>query len=328
MNNTSKTILPESQMLRRLPHLASAATLALALAGLPAAAQDVPAAATPEGAVTGPAIPGGVVPFEQTRYPADTAGYSDAGLPLPAFLSAGGTFDSPTPDLVVTLGAGVDVSPAYFGSDQYEAGPTGIARIDYLRFPNGFEYGSGQAVGYRTGLGLRGSVRYISGRNSSDYSEIRGLDDVPWTFEAGFGLGYEQRNYRVFGDVRYGIIGTNAWVGDLGADAIAYPVDGLTLTLGPRLNFGSTLFTDTYFGVSASDSADSGLPEYDASGGLLSGGVVLGARYLFNERWGLEGEASWERLVNDAADSPITALGSDDQYEVKLNLTRRISLDF
>ncbi|MCB1403228.1 MAG: MipA/OmpV family protein, partial [Rhodobacteraceae bacterium] len=79
---------------------------------------------------------------------------------------------------------------------------------------------------------------------------------------------------------------------------------------------------------SASESAASGLPEYDPSGGLLGGGVVLGARYLFNERWGLEGEASWERLLNDAADSPITALGSEDQYEVRLNLTRRISLDF
>jgi outer membrane scaffolding protein for murein synthesis (MipA/OmpV family) len=276
-----------------------------------------------------PASPLTDVPgFNQTVEPATTGGFSDAGLPLPAFLAAGGAFDSQTPDLVVTLGAGVEVSPAYFGSDQYETGPTGIARIDYLRFPNGFEYGSGATVGFRTGLGLRGSVRYISERNSSDFSEINGLDDIPWAFEAGLGLGYEQRNYRVFGDVRYGIIGSNAWVGDLGADAIAYPVDGLTLTLGPRLNFGSTNFTDTYFGISASESTASGLPEYDASGGLVSGSVVLGARYLFNERWGVEGEATWERFVNDAADSPIIALGSDDQYSVRLNLTRRISLDF
>lgn len=297
----------------------------------PVAQAQTAVAADGEAAAAAPLAPPtttGAGIFSQSTTEATTAGLSDAGLPLPAFLAAGGALDSPTPDLVVTLGAGVKVSPAYFGSDQYETGPTGIARIDYLRFPNGFEYGSGAAVGFRTGLGLRGSVRYISERKSSDYSEINGLDNVPWTFEAGFGLGYEQRNYRVFGDVRYGIIGSNAWVGDLGADAIAYPVDGLTLTLGPRLNFGSTNFTDTYFGISASESTASGLPQYDASGGLISGGVVLGARYLFNERWGVEGEASWERLVNDAADSPITALGSNDQYSVKLNLTRRISLDF
>ena len=277
------------------------------------------------------AVSGGFLPaFEQTETPAETAGVSDAGLPLPAFLAAGGAFDSATPDMVITLGAGMQTSPAYFGSDTYETGAYGTGRIDFLRFPNGFEYGSGRAVGFRQGLGLRGSVQYISHRNSKNYDDLSGMDNVPWTFEAGLGLGYEQRNYRVFTDVRYGVIGTNAWVADVGADAIAYPLQGLTLTLGPRLNFGSDRFADTYFGVNASEAAasTSGLEEFDASGGLLSGGVLLEARYLFNERWGLEGSASWDRLLNDAANSPITELGSADQYEVRFGLTRRISLDF
>ncbi len=268
--------------------------------------------------------------FDQRTVPADTAGISDAGLPLPGFLAAGGAWDSPTPDMVIAVGGGVSISPAYFGSDEYETGGYGIGRIDYLRFPNGFEFGSGRAVGFREGLGLRGSVRYISHRNSSNYEDLSGLDNVPWAFEAGLGLGYEQRNYRVFADARYGVIGTNAWVGDVGADAIAYPIQGLTLTLGPRIGWGSSRFADTYFGVSASEAAasTSGLEEFDASGGLLSGGVLLEARYLLNERWGVEGSAAWDRLLNDAADSPITELGSADQYEVRLGLTRRISLDF
>jgi outer membrane scaffolding protein for murein synthesis (MipA/OmpV family) len=309
----------------------SSGILAVAIAGALAASAGAGAAQTsggafPDGPVTEPSFPGGIVPFEQTTFPAETAGISDAGLPLPGFLSAGGFFDAANPDFVGTVGLGVDVSPAYFGSDETELGPDVIARIDFLRFPNGFEFGSGQAVGFRTGFGLRGSVRYIGTRNSSNHDELTGLDNVPWTFEAGLGIGYEQRNYRVFGDVRYGIIGTNAWVGDLGADAIAYPVDGLTLTLGPRLNFGDDRFTDTYFGISASEADRSDLPEYDPDGGLVSGGMVLGARFLFNERWGVEGEASWERLMNDASDSPITE--ARDQYGASLSLTRRISLDF
>ena len=221
------------------------------------------------------------------------------------------------------------VSPAYYGSDKYEFGPSFDLRLDYLRLPNGFEIGSGRTVGFRTGLGLRTSVRYLSRRNTNNYDEISGLDNIPWAFEAGLGLGYEQRNYRVFGDVRYGIIGSDAWVGDIGADAIAYPVAGLTLTLGPRLNFGSDRFANTYFGISPEESAKNGnLPAYDADGGLISGGLVFGARYLFNERWGVEGSATWDRLLNGAADSPITEQGSEDQYGVGINLTRRISLDF
>ncbi len=247
--------------------------------------------------------------------------------PAPALSTGGGgIIDATNPDLVLTLRAGVAVSPSYLGSDNYTVGPDLAARLDYIRFPGGFEFGSGRTVGFRTGFGLRGSVRYIGERKGKD--QLQGLDDVPWTFEAGLGVGYEQRNYRVFTDVRYGFIGDNAWVGEVGADGIAYPMDGLTLTLGPRLSFGDNHFAKTYFGVSASEAANSGLDQYNASGGLLGAGVELGARYRFNERWGVEGAATWNRLVNDAADSPITATGSPDQYMFRVGITRSISLDF
>jgi MipA family protein len=243
----------------------------------------------------------------------------------PGLLAAGGTLDSATPDIVVTLRAGVQVSPAYFGSDDYELGPDLAARFDYVRFPGGFEYGSSQAVGFRTGWGLQGSVRYIGERDEDD---IEGLDDVPWSLEAGLGVGYEQRNWRAFTDVRYGFVGHNAWVGEIGADAIAYPVEGLTLTAGPRFQFGTDSFAQTYFGVSPDESDASGLAPYEASGGLLGAGIEVGARYLFNERWGIEGAVGYDRLVGDAADSPITEQGSPDQYRARVGITRRISLDF
>jgi outer membrane scaffolding protein for murein synthesis (MipA/OmpV family) len=263
---------------------------------------------------------------------AGLAAAQPAGSPAPErprlTTGVGGIFDATDPDIVMTVRGGVEVGPAYFGSDEYELGPDAAARLDYIRFPNGFEFGSGRTVGFRTGWGLRGTVRYIGERDSSDHEEIEGLDDVDWSFEAGLGLGYEQRNYRVFTDVRYGFIGHNAWTGDVGADGIAYPMDGLTLTLGPRLGFGDSRFANTYFGVSEAESVRSDLAPFEAEGGLLSAGVELGARYLFNERWGVEGGASWDRLLNDAADSPITEEGSADQYRVRLGITRSISLDF
>ena len=73
--------------------------------------------------------------------------------------------------------------------------------------------------------------------------------------------------------MRYGFIGHNTWVGELGADAIAYPIEGLTLTAGPRLQFGTDDFAETYFGISPVESVASGLDAYDASGGLLATGV-------------------------------------------------------
>lgn len=257
---------------------------------------------------------------------ASTAGFDDSFLP--GFLTAGGALDSPTPDVVMTLRGGVKVSPAYFGSSDSELNANGSLRFDYVRFPNGFEFGSGQAVGFRTGWGLRGSMRYIGDRVSKDYSELDGMENVHWALEAGLGVGYEQRNYRFFADMRYGFFGHDSFVGDLGADAIAYPIDGLTLTLGPRVSLGSDRFANTYFGVSDSEAVTSDFSAYDASGGVLGTGMVLGARYLLNERWGIEGAATYQRLLNDAADSPITKAGSPDQYTFTLGLTRRIGLDF
>lgn len=294
-------LLPE----RFVGHVAVMAALASVVVGSAASAQ----------APTSPSPPVPAEPSVPVPPPANR----------PGLLSAGGALDSATPDIVMTLRAGVQVSPSYFGSDEYKLGPDFSARFDYVRFPGGFEYGSSRTVGFRTGWGIQGSFRYIGER---DKDAIPGLDDIPWSVEAGLGVGYEQRNWRAFADVRYGFVGHNAWVGELGADAIAYPIDGLTLTAGPRFQFGADNFAQTYFGVSPAESAASGLATFDASGGLLATGLEIGARYLFNERWGVEGAIGYDRLMNDAADSPITAQGSPDQYTARIGITRRISLDF
>ena len=105
-------------------------------------------------------------------------------LRQPGLPAGGGDIDAVDPDLVLTLRAGMQVSPSYLGSDDYELGPDLAARLDYVRFPNGFDFGSGRTVGFRTGWGLRGSARYLGERESDEHDEIEGLDDVAWSFEA------------------------------------------------------------------------------------------------------------------------------------------------
>ena len=68
---------------------------------------------------------------------------------------------------------------------------------------------------------------------------------------------------------------------------------------------------------------------YDAKGGLLGAGIELGARYLFNERWGVEGAASCEPAASTTP--PIRRSpqqGSPTSTASALGITRRISLDF
>lgn len=265
--------------------------------------------------------------FAIATFTAGTATAQDTPV-QPGLLAAGGLLDHPNPDVVVTLGAGVSYRNEYFGSSDMEFVPTGLFRLDYIRFRNGFEFGSSRAVGFREGLSLTGAARFISRRDSNDHSELRGMDDVNWTMELGLGLGYEQRDWRVFGDTRFGFFGHHGFVGQLGADVIARPVKGLTLTLGPRMDFGDEQFTKTYFGVTPTEAAASQFSAYSPGGGLVSAGLLFDAQYQIDERWGLQGQVSWNRYLGDAANSPITQFGSKDQFKVKLLVTRRISLDF
>lgn len=235
---------------------------------------------------------------------------------------------STEPGARFTLGAGAAYSPDYFGADEYSFGPAGVLRFDYIRLPGGFEFGSSGAVGYLQGFGPRGSMRYIPERDSSEYAEIRGLDDVDTSLEIGLGLGYDAMYWRAFADMRYGVIGHHAWVGEFGADAILRPNDAWVVNFGPRASWGAGGFMSDYFGINPSESDKSGLKAYDASAGFYGVGVELGARYAFSDAWGVEGKATYERLVNDAADSPITEAGSANQYGMQVLLTRSLSLGF
>src|SRR5690606_4300256 len=107
-------------------------------------------------------------------------------------------------DSRMTIGLGASVGPSYFGSDDYDVGPWGTVRFDYLRLPGGLSWGSANSIGVRHGFGLRGSFNYVGSRRAGDHSELKGLDDVDAAYEVGLGIGYEARDWRAFTDVRYG----------------------------------------------------------------------------------------------------------------------------
>ena len=226
-----------------------------------------------------------------------------------------------------TLRGGVQLRPEFPGSDQYELGPDLGFSFGSLEIGR-FGIGDPDPRLVRTGLGVRGSFRYVGERDSSEHEELRGLDDVDDALELGVGLAYRQDAYQVFGDLRYGVTGHNAFVGEVGADVFFRPSDRLTLNAGPRVFFAEDSYAQEYFGVSGTEAARSALPAFDAEGGALSAGLEIGAQYRLNDSWGIEGAVTYDRLLGDAEDSPITEAGSPDQYGVRVGLTRRITFGF
>jgi len=242
--------------------------------------------------------------------------------PAPVFQAA----PASRPDLIFTLRGGIKVTPDYFGSGDYSAGPDFGFGLNFARLPGGRSFGSTDPNDPQYGFGLRGSFRFIGERDAADHAELTGLNDVDTSVELGLGLAFTSRNFDAFADLRYGVIGHESLVGELGADVKFQASDRLTLSAGPRLFMGSDKYAQTYFGVTAAEATYG--PAYTAGGGLLSAGVELGAQYKINDDWGVEGAVSWNRFMNSAADSPIVQTGDRDQYSVRIGLTRRITLDF
>ncbi|SDY83185.1 Outer membrane scaffolding protein for murein synthesis, MipA/OmpV family [Jannaschia faecimaris] len=229
------------------------------------------------------------------------------------------------PALGFTLRGGVATAPEYFGSDEQEIGPALGAELNYLRL-GGFTFGNPDPLYQRRGLSFGGSFRYIGSRDDADSPELAGLNDVDTSVELGGGLRYSTENFSTFGDIRYGVIGHESFVAEAGADVILRPTDRFSLRAGPRVLFGDSDYASTYFGVTAAEAGASGFTRFDASGGLLSAGVEFGAAYRINDNWGIDATINYDKLQNDAADSPITR--DDEQVSASIGFTRRFTLGF
>jgi len=79
----------------------------------------------------------------------------------------------------------------------------------------------------------------------------------------------------------------------------------LFLTLGPDLEFGNREHEQTWFGVTPTQSLQSGLPAFSPEGGVNSVGVHAHLTYVASQHVILRGFINLKDLVGQAADSPV-----------------------
>lgn len=228
--------------------------------------------------------------------------------------------------LAFSLTGGARVAPSYFGASGTSTTPAFGFGFGGLRF-GGVELGDPDApMLFAPGAGLRGAFRYIPERVGRN--ELAGLNDVDAALELGLGLHYTADLWQVYADLRYGAIGHKGLTAEAGANLIYRADSGLVLHGGPRAEFGSSRFTNSYFGVTGAESLASGLGAFSASGGVYSVGLELGAYQPLGDTWGITGLLRYDRLRGDAAQSPITQQGSRDQISAEIGLTRHFNLRF
>jgi outer membrane protein len=233
---------------------------------------------------------------------------------------------TPTSEWTITLGAEARMIPRYEGADSLRFWPFPVFRVRRAGTPAQFRSprdGASIAILDAGPIKFGPTVKVRLGRKASDDSDLAGLGDVDWAFEAGAFAEYWPTEWlRARAEVRQGFGGHHGVVSDIMADAVVRVNPQLTLSAGPRLTLASGAATSPYFSVTPGQSVASGLPVYDARGGVRSYGAGAQVAYAWTPQWASTVFVEYERLAGDAANSPLVSLrGSRDQIQFGTGLT-------
>jgi outer membrane protein len=244
-----------------------------------------------------------------------------AAASLPAWSAA---FAQESDDLRVRVGVGAQMRPEFVGADGTEVAP--LWDLDFARGTNEFafeapDYSFGLPVVSAGGFSFGPAANLASGRQNSDVDAPVGR--VPTTIEAGAFASYHlTRSLQLRAELLKGIGGHKGVVGEVGADQVWRDGDRYVLSIGPRVLFSDGRYQRAYFGVSPAAALASELPAYRPGGGIHGVAAASGLSVQFTPRWGMFGFARYERLVGDAAKSPIVReLGSRNQLSGGLGLS-------
>lgn len=221
------------------------------------------------------------------------------------------------------IALGPQVYPSFPGSDEFDVGPL----IDYERKPLGevFEFEAPDesfdlALIDSNGFSFGPALNWEGARTAEDVGTD--LPKVRFSIEPGAFVSYHLSDgLRLRAELRKGVTGHKGMIGMAGADFVMRDGDDWLFSAGPRVTWSDDKYQDAWFGVAPEDAAPSGLAAYDPGGGIQAYGATATFLKALSPRWGIQTYAKYDRLVGDAADSPIVLeYGSRDQLSAGLAL--------
>ncbi len=231
------------------------------------------------------------------------------------------------PQYVVHLGLGGLMQPRYPGADNYILTPYPIIVVDRLFVPGVGQVVDGKAV--TRGFGFYPSFSFNGKREASDSVDLTGTNTIDASAEIGLGIRYRYDWLRGYVELRQGFGGHDGQVGRAGLEVLTQPTEKLNLAFGPRFNFGSDDYMETYFGVTSSEASAPGsrLSAFDPGAGIYSVGFDVTANYAITDRTTLHFRTGWDRYVGDAADSPIVRTGNENNFTIGAGLSYRFDFN-
>lgn len=211
-----------------------------------------------------------------------------------------------------SLAAGV--APRYEGSRNYR--PL-VAPLIGAQFSNGLFLSAKDGAGYKkefsNGMFVSTALSYDFGRTDSNRADLpgsdylKGMGRIPGSVMVSLQVGAH-----VFGESTISVTLdqpiTNTSRGLSGHVAMTVPVLKTTMNqiaVTGSVHAGTGRYTQTFFGVSDAQAANSNFKPYSTKAGIDSAKVSLGWTHTFSPRWSVHTEGGASRLVGNAANSPV-----------------------
>ncbi|MGE5761126.1 MAG: MipA/OmpV family protein [Gemmatimonadota bacterium] len=189
-----------------------------------------------------------------------------------------------------------------YGSFALDSGSLTIAPEARWDIVDRSDMGAGMLVGYRSGRSDR-SPGFTSVSDGS--ARLRGLPDVSDAVDAGVAGHVTVLGVPWFAQLRAALGSSQGSIGILGVYLPLEPTPGLELTFLPTVTWANARQMRAFFGVSPEAAQASGFEPYDPGGGWQSAAIEIAADWHIAGGWHLVGSVAYERLLGDAAGSPI-----------------------
>ena len=228
-----------------------------------------------------------------------------------------------------SVGLGVGIKPEYAGAKDSETRLRPVVSLFYgdTLFLTGMMAGA-HLFRHRTSQGLAISAGPLlalrGGRKESDSAALAGLGDINRSLDAGGFVRLRMGGWQARADVRKSVSNGGGTTVNLSAGRGWRVVEKLHLRASIDATWASSDHMNTYYGVDAVQSANSGLRQYQADAGFKSVGMNIMADRAISREWAGFASLRYMRLVGDAADSPIVAdVGSRNQVTATVGIKYR-----
>jgi outer membrane scaffolding protein for murein synthesis (MipA/OmpV family) len=221
----------------------------------------------------------------------------------------------------VRVGALGVYTPAYEGSDDYElkGAPLMDIRWDDKFFFN-VQNGLGGYIWNRDDCRLGMSIGYTLGRDEDDSCDLRGLGDIDGGATANVLFEWVIENTVLQAHYEQQITGQDTGFQiHLGLGYDLRVTEKTTVKPSIKATYANTDYMEEYFGISPDQSKRSSIPVYDADSGFKSLGAQIMAIYKLDRRWDIQMMAGYDRLVGEAADSPVVK--DTNQYRLAVGVS-------